>query len=156
MATNGHKVGVNNRMLNMSYKDFRALKPEKPNKYRNVKTEVDGIRFDSLKEANYYCQLKLLKRQGEIVDFFRQVPFLLQEGYWKGELGTEEWVSPIYYKADFMVIELINIFETNGNLRETMISIEIHEVKGYKKNRAWEIKRKMFQARYPEYELRII
>ncbi len=35
-------------------------------KYRNVKTVVDGIRFDSKKEARRYQELKLLEKAGEI------------------------------------------------------------------------------------------
>lgn len=33
-------------------------------KYKNKKTEVDGIMFDSLKEARRYGELKLLVRGG--------------------------------------------------------------------------------------------
>ncbi len=35
-------------------------------KYRNVPTEIDGIRFASKREAKRYSQLKLLERAGEI------------------------------------------------------------------------------------------
>ncbi len=35
-------------------------------KYRNKKIEVDGITFDSLREAKYYQDFKLLERAGEI------------------------------------------------------------------------------------------
>lgn len=38
----------------------------KGNKYRNVKTVVDGITFDSKKEAARYQELKLMERAGEI------------------------------------------------------------------------------------------
>ena len=47
------------------------------NKYGAMKTEVDGIRFDSQKEANRYFELKLLERVGEIHDLQRQVTFVL-------------------------------------------------------------------------------
>ena len=36
------------------------------NKFHNVPTEVDGIRFASKAEARRYSQLKLLERAGEI------------------------------------------------------------------------------------------
>ena len=49
----------------------------KPSKYRNVKTQVDGITFDSRKEANYYADLKLREQAGEIRDLRLQVPFAL-------------------------------------------------------------------------------
>lgn len=35
-------------------------------KYRNVKTVVDGITFDSLKESRRYGELKLLEKSGRI------------------------------------------------------------------------------------------
>ena len=36
------------------------------NKYRNKKTVVDGITFDSKREANRYCELILLEKAGKI------------------------------------------------------------------------------------------
>lgn len=38
----------------------------RPSKYRNRKTEVDGILFDSKREAARYAELKMLERAGEI------------------------------------------------------------------------------------------
>lgn len=35
-------------------------------KYNNKKTVVDGIQFDSKKEAQRYCELKMLQRAGVI------------------------------------------------------------------------------------------
>ena len=49
-------------------------------KYGAKKTDVDGIRFDSKKEAKYYQELKLRQMAGEIVFFLRQVPFYLPGG----------------------------------------------------------------------------
>jgi hypothetical protein len=37
-------------------------------KYRNVPTEIDGIKFASKREAKRYCELKLLEKAGEIKD----------------------------------------------------------------------------------------
>ena len=45
------------------------------NKFRNIKTIVDGIKFDSKKEALRYGQLKLLKHGGIISAFEIQVRF---------------------------------------------------------------------------------
>jgi len=36
------------------------------NKYRAKRTEVDGITFDSAKEAKRYAELKLMERAGQI------------------------------------------------------------------------------------------
>ena len=46
-------------------------------KYGNRKTEVDGILFDSKREAERWCELKLMERAGMITDLFRQFPIKL-------------------------------------------------------------------------------
>ena len=46
-------------------------------KYKAKKTEVDGIVFDSKKEAKRYQELILLERAGVISDLQRQVKFVL-------------------------------------------------------------------------------
>jgi hypothetical protein len=45
---------------------------KKPSKYRNVKTEIDGITFDSKREANRYLQLALAQKNGRIRDLRMQ------------------------------------------------------------------------------------
>lgn len=44
-------------------------------KYRAKKCQVDGIKFDSIKEARRYQELLLLERSGKITDLRLQVPF---------------------------------------------------------------------------------
>ena len=44
-------------------------------KYKNVKTTVDGIAFDSQKEARRYADLKLMHRAGAITDLTLQPKF---------------------------------------------------------------------------------
>lgn len=46
-------------------------------KYRNVQTEVDGIKFASKAEARRYADLKLLERAGHIKDLKLQPRFPL-------------------------------------------------------------------------------
>ena len=48
------------------------------NKYRNVKTEINGIVFDSKKEATRYSELKVLERTGYISKLELQYRFPLQ------------------------------------------------------------------------------
>lgn len=48
------------------------------NKYRNKKVEIDGIVFDSKKEAKRYGDLKLLERAGQIRDLTLQVRMPLE------------------------------------------------------------------------------
>lgn len=59
------------------------IKPEHPrqkHKFSAERTEIDGIKFASKKEANYYAQLLVRQRIGEVVFFLRQVPFHLPGG----------------------------------------------------------------------------
>lgn len=61
------------------------------NKYRAVRTSIDGITFDSKAEANRYALLKLREKAGEVYEVELQKPFLLSvEGR---VIGT--------YRADF-------------------------------------------------------
>lgn len=46
-------------------------------KYHSRKVTVDGITFDSVKEANRYKELKLLERAGQVHDLRLQVKFKL-------------------------------------------------------------------------------
>ncbi len=57
--------------------EFRAspLKTPRQRKFRNIPTVVDGMRFDSKREAARWGELKLLERVGELSDLQRQVRF---------------------------------------------------------------------------------
>lgn len=70
------------------------------NKYRNIKTVVDGITFDSRKEADRYKQLLLLQRAGVIDHLQLQVPYTLVP---KSKNGRE-----VKYIADFVYWDLKN------------------------------------------------
>jgi len=87
------------------------------NKYNAKKTVIDGIEFDSKKEARRYAVLKAREEAGEISGLKRQVEFILipeqrepdtvgsRGGIHKGKL-LEKKVS---YIADF-------VYSENGNL----------------------------------------
>lgn len=49
-------------------------------KFNAKPTVYDGIRFDSKKEGNYYMDLRLRIKAGEVIFFLRQVPFYLPGG----------------------------------------------------------------------------
>ena len=69
----------------------------KRNKYGAVKTEVDGITFDSKKEAKRYTELKEMEANGEITNLARQRRYVLQEAF---ELNGKK-IRPIIYISDF-------------------------------------------------------
>lgn len=66
-------------------------------KYGNRKTVIDGITFDSVKEANRYAELRLLEKAGWISDLEMQKPFELQPAF----LHDGKKIQPIKYIADF-------------------------------------------------------
>lgn len=61
-------------------------------KYGAIKTDVDDIIFDSRKEANRYCELKMLVKEGSIVSLELQPAF---------DLLVSSGKSVGKYKADF-------------------------------------------------------
>ena len=89
-------------------------------KYRNKKTEIDGIMFDSRGEAMVYLKLKDQKERREIKDFKLQPVF-------KFPTGTR-------FKADFKVIhndgrEIIQDYKSPITRRETSYRIRIKMLK---------------------------
>lgn len=104
-------------------------------KYGNKKTIVDGIKFDSQKEANRYLVLKDMLMHDEIEDLQLQPKFLLQESY-KHKGVT---IRKIYYIADFS-------YKQEGKL-------VVEDVKG-KKTDVYKLKRKLFLYRYKDIDFR--
>lgn len=71
-------------------------------KYGNRKVIVDGIVFDSAREARRWRELRFLEDVGEITDLRRQVPFTLVPAQRVGKNVVERAVT---YKADFVYNE---------------------------------------------------
>lgn len=90
-------------------------------KYHSKKTFVDGIRFDSKREAARYTELKLLEKAGELKELKLQVPFCLFVNNFK--ICT--------YKADF-------VYEADGKK-------VVEDVKGFK-TPVYRLKKKLFEA----------
>lgn len=109
------------------------------NKYNARKTKIDGITFDSKREASRYSELKLLEKAGEIKDLKLQVPFELQPKYRR---RNGQIVRAIKYVADFVytdtktdeqVIEDVKgmrteVYKLKKKLFEYKTGEEIHEI----------------------------
>lgn len=67
------------------------------NKYRNQKTNIDGITFDSKREAQRYAELCLLQRKGKIQSLRRQVAYEL--------IPKQHGERACTYKADFVYVD---------------------------------------------------
>ena len=105
-------------------------------KYKNKKTVVDGITFDSKKEASRYLELKKLKDAGFIDDLELQVKFVLipkQEGEREcsyiadfvyknkqtGETIVEDVKSSPRYKTDvYKIKKKLMLFVYNIKVKE--------------------------------------
>jgi hypothetical protein len=82
-------MGAGACAVRMSTEEYRKL-AQKPRKYRNIPTILDGQRFDSKLEAKRYTQLRALEGSGAVSWFIRQAPFRLPGG--------------VIYRADFLVV----------------------------------------------------
>lgn len=100
----------------------------KKHKYGASKTEVNGIVFDSKKEANRYKELLLLLKAGEIGFLKTQVPF---------ELNNNGMFS-FKYIADFVyidaltgqtIVEDVKGFKTKEYLKKRKLMFKIHGIK---------------------------
>ena len=74
------------------------------NKYRNVKVEVNGMKFDSARECKRYFDLCLMQKTGSIKGLQRQVSFCLIPSYklsnGKTERGVDYIADFVYYTKD--------------------------------------------------------
>lgn len=101
------------------------------NKYSAIKTEVDGIKFDSKAEARRYQNLRLLEKAGEISELSLQPRYdLVVNGKKCG-----------FYKADFKYIEngkevvedvkgiTTTVYKLKKKLVKAIYGIDIYETK---------------------------
>lgn len=70
-------------------------------KYRARKTTVDGITFDSKREADRYLVLKGMEEDGVIENLRRQVRYELVPAF---DVDGRHY-RPVYYVADFVYVE---------------------------------------------------
>jgi hypothetical protein len=120
-----------------------VLMRQRGNKYHNKKVVHDGIKFASKSEGERYLELKAMQEKGEIRDLVIQPKFILQESFRKnGEL-----FRAIHYVADFQ-------YNQHG---PSGLKLVIEDVKGYMgyTTPEFKIKRKLFEARYPDLSLTI-
>lgn len=69
-------------------------------KYHNKKVTVDGIQFDSIREAQRYGELKLMEKTGLITHLKLQVPFEVLPAY-RDKITGKVIERAVTYRADF-------------------------------------------------------
>jgi hypothetical protein len=115
----------------------KAEQPKRRSKYGNRQTVVDGITFDSQREADRYCALVLRQKAGEICNLRLQVPFVVV----KATTIHGKSVRERFYIADFvydmphglMVVEDAKGMQTpmyriKRQLMKVVHNIEIQEI----------------------------
>lgn len=108
--------------------------PQRKSKYGAEKTVVDGMMFDSRKEANRWCELRMLERAGEIKNLRRQVEYvLITEKREPPTVGKRGGVKEgrviqkaVKYRADF-------VYESKDG------KTVVEDVKGYKGGGAYAV-----------------
>lgn len=123
-------------MLRLTEDEARSLfgkrAEHKVPKYRNKKCVWMGIRFDSIRERDRYIALVDEQRSGRISDLRRQVRFqLIPDLYINGKLVERR----VDYIADFVY-------------RNEYGEPVVEDVKGFRGNRVWIIKRKLMLEKY--------
>ena len=116
-------------------------------KYKSRKTVVDGIAFDSAKEARRWKELQILERAGQIQDLERQVKFILipaqyetVKRYNKDGKRLKDWrriaERECAYIADFMyrengvrVVEDTKGFKTPDYIIKRKLMLFIHGIR---------------------------
>ena len=100
-------------------------------KYHAQKTTVDGITFDSKKEAMRYQELRLLERAGEIKNLQLQVPYVLIENSKYGQ-AVRYFADFVYEEKGQTVVEdckgyRIDVYKLKKRLLAEKYGIEIKE-----------------------------
>lgn len=121
-------------MKHITLQEYKQLQQKGNSKYKNKKTTIDGIKFDSKKEGNRYLELKLLLKAGKIRDLELQKKFTLQERY----KINGKTIRAISYISDFTYWD---------NEKNEMI---VEDVKGGKatQTQIYKLKKKIFMYRY--------
>jgi hypothetical protein len=73
------------------------------NKYHAQKAELDGLKFDSLKEARRWQELRFMERAGMIKDLYRQAEFVLIPS--QKDIAGRVIERAVKYIADFVYTE---------------------------------------------------
>ena len=116
-------------------------------KYHAKKTEMDGIVFDSMREALRYQQLKMMERAGIICDLKRQVKYeLIPAQYIDGKCVERA----ITYTSDFEYYILKPLQQKAVMADRDAKTIGQHVVEDVKgmRTEVYKIKRKLMLYKY--------
>lgn len=115
---------------------YPATGTKSSNKYNAQKTIINGVQFDSLKEARTYQNLLNLQNKGIITHLERQKRFEV--------IPKTKTERAAYYVADYFFQEVATGQWVVADCKSPIT----------KKLPAYVLKRKIMKFRYPEYEFR--
>ena len=104
------------------------------NKYNNIKTVIDGIKFDSRKEGLYYIALKERLKNGEILKFELQPAFELLPKIAKVNRAIMYYGDFLIYHKDGTqeVVDVKGVKTTVFQLKYNMLLHKLHTDPQYK------------------------
>ena len=108
------------------------------NKYNNKKTVVDDMTFDSKKEAERYCVLKVFQQMGKIKNLRRQVKIEL--------IPKTPRNGARYYIADFAYTDTATGKEIFEDVKSEITA----------KDKVYRLEKDLLLWRYPDLEFREI
>ena len=102
-------------------------------KYHSTPTEVNGIRFDSKREANRWAELRLLERAGKIEKLKRQVKYLLIPSQYRDGKCIERECSYladfVYVKDGHLVVEDCKGFRTPEYKIKRKLMLQLYDIR---------------------------
>ncbi len=114
------------------------------NKYLNRKTEIDGIVFDSRKEAKYYLVLRQLEKDGKISNLRLQVPYEIIPAVYKTEVvhlkTKDKEIRKCVQKAAHYVADFVYDLPSG---KEIVVDVKSEITR---KNAEYRLKKKMMLA----------
>lgn len=118
----------------MSREQYKAQQQApKKRKYRNVPVTVDGLRFDSKREAAYYGELKIREKAGEVSALALQPSFeLLNDGGKKtryvADFAFWDHVADRFRIVDVKGFET-RIFQMKKRMMKVLKGIDVEVIK---------------------------
>jgi hypothetical protein len=109
------------------YTETGSSKKPLRSKYKNEKTEVDGILFSSQHEAGRYIQLRYLKKAGHIKDLRLQVPYELNPG---GTHSYKYYADFVYYDISTgeTIVEDAKGYKTDVYKKKKKLMLKVHNI----------------------------
>jgi hypothetical protein len=96
-------------------------------KYNNKRTEIDGITFDSKREARRYQELKMLQLTGDIQDLILQPSFdLIVQG---GRVIGKYYADFKYRQGNRVIVEDVKGVRTDVYRLKKRIVEAVHNIK---------------------------